>query len=141
MKTSDKLKVLAMEMVTNSNIPTKQKIEIMSFIKEKANPYQCIGYILDGKFYNLNEAGKIELKKRFLKESSKENVKHAASVAGVGIGAAGWALYRKIRSNFDECTKKCGTYKINDSERQSCMKKCKESFYTNKKNLIAKYKK
>lgn len=52
----------------------------------------------------------------------------ATGVGGVGGAALGvglWALYRKIRSAYDVCTKKCGTYEMNTVRRQYCMAKCK----------------
>jgi hypothetical protein len=168
----------------------KEKIKHLEYIKEKADTYQCLGYILDGKFYNLNEQGKQEIKDRFIKEGkTKERRKTAMSVAGITgtgvasaglggylyhkvkpyikdankifntsvtkldvgksigkgvarntvIGAAGWAAYRGIRAIFDECTRKCGTLKINTAKRQECLKKCK-SEYLQKKLKIDKQK-
>jgi hypothetical protein len=67
MKASDKIKIMAMKCCSNSNISKETKIKHLEFIKE-ADPYVCLGYILDGKFYQLNEAGKKEIKERFLKE-------------------------------------------------------------------------
>lgn len=54
--------------------------------------------------------------------------KTAMSIAGMlaGLGPVWWAVYRTIRAAFDECTEKCGTYKINTRERQVCMAKCKD---------------
>jgi len=124
MKASDKIKVLAMESAFKSNIPKKQKIEDMKFIKEKADPYQCIGYILDGKFYNLNESGKKELKKRLIKEQMVRT-KQAASVVGaagttLGVGIA----YKVARAILDKCQASCGTMGINGPKRQICIAKC-----------------
>jgi len=54
--------------------------------------------------------------------------KTAMSVAGLifGLGPVWWAVYRTIRASFDQCTEKCGTYKINTRERQVCMAKSRE---------------
>lgn len=156
MKTSQ-LKILAMEFCFNSDLPSKEKKKHLEYIKEEADGYQCIGYILDGKFYNLNESGKKELKKRFIKEQKEERKefmsKFGRSAGGlVGVGNVGyeitkgriapvsflihialtyaggqiiWGTYRWIRSWFDECTKKCGTFKTNDLDRQKCLQNCK----------------
>ena len=51
------LKILAMAEVVESELPKETKKKYLDFIKENADAYQCIGYILDGKFYNLNESG------------------------------------------------------------------------------------
>lgn len=102
MKASDKIKILAMEFCSNSKISKETKIKHLEYIKE-ADPYVCLGYILDGKFYNLNESGKKEIKERFLKEqgiripSQKEynrrqfqlrnpNLHKASAAVGRGIG-------------------------------------------------------
>ena len=161
MKKSE-LKILAMAEAAESNLPKDVKKEHLNFIKEKADPYQCIGYILDGKFYNLNESGKQELKKRFIQEMDEPKRKEIMSQLGKSAGgvlgatrAAGdflktgkinsvgtilyiaytyagglllWGTYRVIRSWFDKCTKACGTFKVNDADRQICMKKCKTEY-------------
>lgn len=163
--TKSELKMLAMESVVESKLDKDTKIKHLEYIKEKADPYQCIGYILDGKFYNLNEQGKINLKERFLSEkdgyhpyrktffahyggptgsaisglasgirASKQtsgSIKNKLAVGSAvgaivaGSGIARWAGYRAIRSAFDECTKECGTFKINNPKRQLCLFRCK----------------
>jgi len=151
MKAFDKLKLITMKSVYFSEKDNKSKIKDLEFIKEKADPYQCIGYILDGKFYNLNESGKKELMKRLLKEKDGYHkdrktffahmqgptgaviggvigaAKHGASygAASAATSLASWAGYRLVRSAFDVCTKKCGTFKINTEKRQLCLFKCK----------------
>lgn len=62
---------------------------------------------------------------------------------GAGVGASGialWALYRKIRSKFDECTKKCGTYELNTARRQFCMARCKVAKLEQQLNVAIKAK-
>ena len=171
MKNTDKLRILAMETCINSNIPSKTKKKHLNYIKE-SDPYVCIGYILDGKFYNLNENGKKELKKRFLKEQNDVNRKHTMSQLGksaggiygvasvvhyaaktkrimpvssllaiaimYGGGLIIWSTYRWIRSWFDDATKKCGTLKVNDPQRQICMQKVKEQYNSKMATLSAK---
>ena len=68
--------------------------------------------------------------------------KTAMSVAGltIGLGPVWWAVYRAIRSAFDKCTERCGTFKINNRERQVCMQKCKEERDKKIANLKAKAK-
>jgi len=146
MKTSDKLKLLAMEFVFNSDLPAKKKKQDLQFIKEKADPYQCIGYILDGKFYNLNEQGKIELKKRFIEEGKGKAYRktgfsiyggavapalsaagNIAAVAGDGgvISVPIYPFYRAIRAAFNKCSGACGMFALNTPKRQICLAKCK----------------
>lgn len=50
------------------------------------------------------------------------------AIAGTAAGVTGlaiWAVYRKIRSKYDQCTKRCGTFELNTARRQFCMAKCK----------------
>ena len=49
-----------------------------------------------------------------------------AFAAGIA-GLLQWGIYRGIRSTFDNCTKECGTLKINNPRRQLCLYKCKLS--------------
>lgn len=153
------LKMLALETCAVMDVPKNEKIKIMKFIKEKADSEQCMGYILDGKMYNLNDDMKDNIKERFLKEQGYHPyrktffahyggptgaaVSGAATgaqiakagggakaaivggAAGAALGLTQWAGYRLIRSAFDECTKKCGMFKINNPKRQMCLFKCK----------------
>lgn len=64
---SSEIKLLAMEVCMESDMTNSEKIKYLKFLKE-SSPYVSIGYLLDGKFYNLNEAAKLDLKKRFLNE-------------------------------------------------------------------------
>lgn len=126
MKKSE-LKILAMEFCFNSDLPAKTKKKHLKFIKENADGYQCIGYILDGKFYNLNDTGKEELKRRFVKEQSTRKTAHSViGAVGAGpIGAGAWAIYRGLRAMFNQCSRACGTFGINTAKRQFCMISCK----------------
>ena len=96
MKESDKIKIIAMEFVFNSDIPKKEKIKKLEIIKELTT-FQCIGYILDGKFYKLNEQGEVEILKRFIEEKQKvdaEDVIRAGTGAYVGKAALDHGLHR-----------------------------------------------
>lgn len=127
MKNSTKIKILAMESCFLSDIPAKTKKKHLEYIKEKADPYQCIGYILDGKFYTLNESGKQELKKRFLKEQSRLSVRRKSAMsATAGVFLLPFAqMYRMIRASFSKCTRACGVLSMNTAKRQYCMISCK----------------
>ena len=136
MKKSD-LKIMAMETCFLSELSTETKKRHLHYIKEVADAYQCIGYILDSKFYNLDESGKQELKERFLKEDAKTR-KKVMSVAGIIFDPIDWVIYRTIRRFVDECSKRCGTYQLNLEKRQNCMKKCREEGTEKLNNLKKK---
>jgi hypothetical protein len=88
MKASDKLRILAMEFCSKSNIPKHVKIKHLECIKE-SDPYVCLGYILDGKFYQLNESGKKLIKERFLKEQGESEAKRKETMSRLGKSAGG----------------------------------------------------
>jgi|LSQX01.3.fsa_nt_gb hypothetical protein len=131
MKTSDKLKILAMETCFNSKLSTKTKKKHLEYIKE-SDPYICIGYILDGKFYNLNEDGKRELKKRFLKEQGtnltmrRKSVHSAIGATGsILSGGTGYIGYRLLKGLFSKCARACGMFGLNTTKRQYCLISCR----------------
>jgi len=121
MKKSE-LKIMAMETCFMSDLSSKDKKKHLDYIKE-ADTYQCIGYILDGKFYNLNESGKQELKRRFVKEQTVRKTVHSAIGAVASLGT--FAIYRGLRAMFDQCTKACGVVGLNTVKRQYCLLNCK----------------
>ena len=99
MKASDKLRILAMEFCFNADIPKETKIKHLEYIKE-ADPYVCLGYILDGKFYQLNEAGKKEIKERFLKEQSESEAKRKEIMSRVGKSIGGVVGAARVASHL-----------------------------------------
>lgn len=107
------------------------KIQLLNFIKE-ADEHQLMSFLLDHKLDKIADplAAKI-LEKRFENSMYADylheimpKLKTYASQAGMGAYLAPWLVYRKVRSMYDECTKKCGTYEINSIRRQVCMVKC-----------------
>ena len=131
MKASDKLRILAMEFCFNADIPKKTKIKQLEFIKE-ADPYVCLGYILDGKFYQLNESGKKEIKERFLKEQGtnltmrRKSVHSAVGAVGnIVTGGTGYLAYRALKGLFSKCARACGVLGLNTTKRQYCLITCK----------------
>jgi len=131
--TSTELKILAMESCINSNIPKKEKLDHLKYIKESADAYQCIGYILDGKFYKLNESGQQELKQRFITEQGTALTmrrKAASSTVGavgsiIGTGGVGYGAYRLLKGLFSQCARSCGMFGLNTAKRQYCLVSCK----------------
>ena len=132
MKTSDKLKIMAIETATIIDESADVKIKTMKYIKEKANPHQCMGFILDGKLYNLDEFDKMEIEERFINEQG-DLTYHRKTAHSVASGVAGavtggvllFPIYRAIRAAFSQCTKACGVLSVNTSKRQYCMISCK----------------
>jgi hypothetical protein len=66
---------------------------------------------------------KIMLIKEIQESTKKTTMSAVGFVAGLPLG---WAGYRVIRGAFDKCSDRCGTFKINNEERQACLAKCKE---------------
>ena len=61
-------------------------------------------------------------------------------ITGAALSAALIAAYRKIRSWFDDCTKTCGTFKVNVPKRQLCMLNCKKLSMQKQISLLQKNK-
>ena len=120
-----------MEFCSKSNIPKHVKIKHLEYIKE-ADPYVCLGYILDGKFYQLNESGKKEIKERFLKEQGtnltmrRKSVHSAVGAVGnIVTGGTGYLAYRALKGLFSKCARACGVLGLNTTKRQYCLITCK----------------
>lgn len=186
MKTIDKIRVMSMEKVVESTLDKNKKMKTLKFLKEDASIYQCMGFILDEKLYNLDSIDNEIIKERFINEQGRatkyRKTTHSLYYpvgAGLNLGAAAayklsgskskvgdkiyknitaknrtlpprvakvlnrslskhyllgaisgivtWTGYRAIRSFFDNCTKQCGTFKINTPKRQECLYKCQQS--------------
>ena len=124
------LRVLAAHIVVESNLSKSAKIQMLNFIKEEATDAQIKALLLDGKIVHLDEQAEDIVNERFSVSEAGGRVaklrKTASSQMGQGYGTPVlWALYRKIRSIHDGCTKKCGTYESNTTRRQHCMIRCK----------------
>lgn len=129
------LKWLAEYVVEFSDMSDFSKEIAFDFIEE-SDDIQLMKLVMDGEL--VVEPDKVLVENEFkksaynslLEQYKTSGRKTAMSVAGIlGVfygGPVTWAVYRTIRAAFDKCTEQCGTYKINNAERQICMQKCKE---------------
>ena len=123
-------RLLAAEIVVSSKLPTSVKRQFVNFIKEADSDAQVKALLMDGEIYKLDEEAEELINQRWEVSEAGGRVaklrKTYMSQAGSGGGLnVFWLAYRKIRSLYDNCTKKCGTYELNTSRRQHCMIKCK----------------
>lgn len=126
MNLQERVKLAALEtIIDNTKISNTKKKKMLKYIKEESTLQQDMGVILDSKIYNLNRKSEEIIEHRFLNEQTKKR-KTVMSVAGLVLDPVDWLLYRTIRGAFDKCSKECGTYRINNAERQECLAKCKE---------------
>ncbi|MBR9682662.1 MAG: hypothetical protein GOV02_03215 [Candidatus Aenigmarchaeota archaeon] len=117
------------EIAESENYSDKAKVQLITWLNE-ATESQVKAFLLDGKIVRLNEQEEESVNDRF--EISEVGGRIAklrkswSSQAGSGAGMnVFWLAYRKLRSMFSACTKRCGTYEVNTSRRQHCMIKCK----------------
>ena len=103
------LKLLSCLIVNEAKITNERKIQLVESIKN-ANEKELI------KFLKLNE--------ELLHEIHPKTKTFMSLTGGPTSPSPVGLLYRKIRSMFDVCTKKCGTYEINSIRRQVCMVRC-----------------
>jgi hypothetical protein len=125
-------RLLAAEIVVSSKLPTNVKRQFVNFIKEAPSDAQVKALLMDGEIVKLDEEAEEIVNQRWEVSEAGGRVaklrKSAMSQWGSGGGLnVFWLAYRKIRSLYDVCTKKCGKYEINTSRRQHCMIKCKEA--------------
>jgi len=130
----NQLKILAGEIVVKSKLTKPAKLQLLNYLQKEATESQVKAFLLDGEIVNLDNQAEEIVNERFAISEAGGRVaklrKTAMSMgAAVGYGAPIWALYRKIRSVYDNCTRRCGTYELNTSRRQHCMIKCKLEKY------------
>jgi hypothetical protein len=144
------LKWLAEYVVEFSDMSDFSKDIVRDFIKE-ADDIQLKVLLMDN--IMILDADKTLVENEFRKtpfsrllEYETSVRKTAMSIAGlIGVFPVGgpihWGVYRTLRASFDKCTEQCGTYRINNAERQICMQKCKEELANKVSKLKAKVKK
>jgi len=121
-------RLLAAMVVKEAELSSATKLQLLKFIQNEATDSQVKSLILDGEITSLDESAEQVVNDRFAVSEAGGRVatlrKSYMSHAGVGSPVV-WAAYRKIRSKFDICTKRCGTYEMNTARRQGCMLTCK----------------
>lgn len=125
-----KLRLIAATVVVESKLSTPAKNQMLNYIKEQATDAQIKALLMDGKIVKLDEQAEEIVNERFEMSETGGRVaklrKSYMSQLGSGAGLnVFWLAYRKIRSLYDQCTKRCGKYEINTSRRQHCILKCK----------------
>jgi len=124
-----KLRILAGHIVTESKLSKTAKLQMLEFIKV-ATDAQVKALLLDGRIVSLDDQAEEIVNARFEASSTGNRAKALARTYGTlaaattGYTTIPWAIYRKIRSMHDACTKKCGTFQLNTVRRQLCMAKC-----------------
>ena len=124
------LKIIAGDIVTRSELTKPAKLQLLEWLQNEATEGQIKAFLLDGAIVHLDEQAEEIVNTRFNVSEAGGRVaklrKSYMSMAGAGGGMNPmWLAYRKVRSMFDDCTRKCGTFEINTSRRQHCMAKCK----------------
>lgn len=126
------LQLVSMALIEESNKSKLSKLQLLNFIME-ASELQLKSFILDEKIVTIDEHCEEIITNRFKISEAGGRVaklrKSYSSTTGVGFPVM-WALYRKIRSIYDQCTRRCGKYEVNTSRRQHCMLKCKVDRYS-----------
>lgn len=124
------LRILAGSIVTESKLSKPAKLQLLQFIQKEATVAQIKVLLMDGEIINLDKQAEEIVSARFEASGAGDRVKALARTTGsIGIAQGiyttiPWAIYRKIKSISDACTKKCGTFQLNTIRRQLCMAKC-----------------
>ncbi len=125
------LKSMTGTKIIESKLSNMAKKQLLIFLKEEKDEHVLKSFILDGKIISgLDEQVKEIIDDRFLASEAGGRIaalrKSFMSMSSLGIA---WPIYRKIRSVFDVCTKKCGKYELNTVRRQYCMTTCNLAKY------------
>lgn len=121
----NKIKILTMRSTTKMDLPAKQKIRLLEFIKNEFSVDDCIEFLTE----------------LYCHETEHPKTKKSVmSVLGLVSSPMVWVIYRTILGDHDKCVKQCGTYKINTKTRQACILKCNQKKKKNISNLKAKAK-
>lgn len=122
------LRIIAGQIVVESKLSKQGKLQMIKFIQQESTDAQIKALLMDGKIVQLDEQAEQIVNDRFEVSEAGGRVaklrKTYTTQAGAGFPVL-WALYRKIRSHYDSCTRRCGKYELNTSRRQHCMIKCK----------------
>ena len=133
-KIDKQLRLLSCEIIVESDMSKSSKIHLLNFIKEDETDAQIKALLMDGKIVKLDEQAEEIVNDRFeISEAGGRVAKLRKSVMSVvavtSLYGIPYLIYRTIRSSFDHCTERCGTYELNTSRRQHCMLKCKVDKY------------
>ena len=105
------------------NFTQEQQVQIESRLREICMDRAIIKYCDDPK--------KISVIYKRLNEMSYDQLLEGVgrtilSVLGLINSPLLWVIYRTIKASGEKCFKQCGTYSINTSKRQQCIKDCKD---------------
>ena len=125
-----KLKIFAGKVIVESKLSKSAKLQLLNFIQNEATIPQVKVLLMDGEIVSLDAQGEEIVNARFALSEAGGRIAKLRKTYMSGVGGAGgisplWALYRKIRSLNDNCTRRCGTFETNTTRRQHCMIKCK----------------
>lgn len=140
MDNNNSLKVFAFNHIFNSNNTKQEKLEFMNFIKESSSS-QIKYLLLCGHMVSVDKVPENihDSFENIVTESKLKSVTSLLSfvpgnvitqLTGIPfVGPIVWTSYRALRSRYDSCTKKCGTYEYNTIRRQYCVALCKINAY------------
>jgi len=136
------LKLAASQLVFDSKMSAKAKMQIFNWLKE-ANEPEIKAFLLDGKIVQLDEQATDVVNDRFKASTLMQELESGTAKTILGIvlaGPIGWAIYRWAKGELNACSKKCGTFAIGH-DRNVCMKKCEDRVKNIVKTKKAKMKK
>jgi hypothetical protein len=98
--TLTELKIYAMSQAAEMNLPSLARQDMLNKIKN-ADEYQTMGFVLDQKFYNFNDKGKIAIKERFINTMTPEETKRVNDKINKRL------LQRTKNVKLQNCHKRC----------------------------------
>ena len=114
----NKLKIIAGQVITESNLSTQSRLQLLKFVEKEAEEEQIMTLLLDGKIHKLDEQAQGVVRDRF--NISEDKLNEAFEYLG-SLSAVGGAL----QTDYNMCKKsKCYKKGIISKEKRKCLNMC-----------------
>jgi len=118
------LRVIAANIVVESQLSKAAKLQMLNFIKEDASDAQIKALLMDGKIVHLDEQAAEIVNERFAVHSLNEQfIKEGTLKTILGmilLSPPGWVIYRSLKAMAAERQRRCGVLAIGKS-RDACL--------------------
>lgn len=128
------LRLLAGEIIVESEMTTSAKLQLLNFIKEEATDAQVKALLMDGKIVKLDEQAEDVVNDRFDQHYLNETgtfLQVLASMTGV------LKPWRKLAATFSDAHRQCGIQKI-AKDRDACLASARLSYAKKKVESLKK---
>ena len=134
------LRLLAGEIIVESEMTKASKLQLLNFIKEDATDAQVKALLMDGKIVQLDEQAEEIVNDRFNSHPIQKTLVNEGvlkSIFGMFLlTPAGWIAWRAIKALFSKGERRCGVLAIGKT-RDLCMLRLKLTIAKRKLQIIS----